>query len=994
MIPLKNLTIFKTILLTYFIVGISFIASAQNDEEEQTPQTVNVYKGTSAEKVKTKFNKPEIELKKSGLVSNVLKIINTSSNNLNFTVDVLLPAQWSTILDPNKIYSLAVHDTIVVPVLLVPSKVNTGSSEIIINTFLIDIDGEQIGDNSFLLKTKKKTKWDLEVKTANRFYFKNEEFDKKFEYSIVNKGNYKQDISVNHSIPRKDLYLSDTIDEQQHIIDKHSNISLDVGEEADFSYYASAIKVDERNKRKVSTNNYTPYENKYYKKYDLVINSSEDKKTSATMYKKNAKVSFIKLPNEINLQDYGYPSLPVTMDMYIQNILSDYPFMSVNFRGLKKINEDANLVYSTQLNFSKNYNDGNSNRNIPWNIAYFDDKKSIEFGQITSGISGVSTYGDGVRASYRFRRQSISAFYIGSGGLFNNPTNISYGGSHYFRLGNFFGLSTQLGRTENSTYKRKNTVVSLSPYIYLGRKLNLNANVSQSLNENEITTSKIKGYQYRATLSSRLIRNVNTTLNGMYRDNKFNAANVERLTATHKTYVKLNNKWSTYISNNYQKTITPTYRNTLNKTVQETFFNRLMISKKTKNGSIQTGAFYDYKNYLNTELENRGITIRNSSFNYEKNLLSSLIIRTGYSKNLLVPDSKDIFNFDFTSLLRYQIWNFTFKYNYGNQATNSINELAQNNIVPQYVRFSVQNQYVLKNNRFVLQTNANYSYRNVASNNTFGFYPELFYFSKTNWRYSLQMSYSYNTSDYSDILDNEFDGQFRPNYSGKTKNSNLTIGMSIRKDFGIPIPFAKKKTADVTFVAFQDINGNSIKDRDEDALDNIVITFGTEEVITNNRGVAKINKVPFNKYSLKVLALEDLKGWFPNISDSILVAPNEVQYIPYVKGVKLYGDVIMDRQKIAITDEKPIDLSRIKISATKDKSYSTLTDKNGHFEFYLPNGDYILTMDDSILSSSLRLSRNNIPVVLKNNQDGYYLSFYILEKRRKVIIRDFSKKKK
>jgi hypothetical protein len=32
--------------------------------------------------------------------------------------------------------------------------------------------------------------------------------------------------------------------------------------------------------------------------------------------------------------------------------------------------------------------------------------------------------------------------------------------------------------------------------------------------------------------------------------------------------------------------------------------------------------------------------------------------------------------------------------------------------------------------------------------------------------------------------------------------------------------------------------------------------------------------------------------------------------------------------------------------------------------------------------------------VLKNNEDGYYISFYIIEKRRKVIIRDFSKKKK
>lgn len=972
---------------------MSFSLSAQEDNKKTTPQQINVFKGTSAEKVKTRFNKTEIELKKSGLVSNVLKIVNTSTENINFTLDVLLPAEWSSIMDPTKIYNVAVKDTDIVPVLLVPSKMNTGSSEIIINAFLIDIDGEQIGDNSFLLRTKKKIKWDLEVKTANRFYFKNDEFDKKFEYSIINKGNYEQDIYVNHSIPRKDMYLSDTINYEQHIIEKHNSVSLDVGEAAQFSYYASAIKVDERNKRKVSTNTYTPYENKYFKKYDIVINSSEDKNTTSNIYKKNAKVSFIKLPNEINLQDYGYPSLPLTMDMYIQNILSDYPFMSLNFRGLKRLSQDASLVYSTQLNFSQNYNDGNSNRNVPWNIAYYDDHKSLEFGQISSGITGISTYGDGVRASYRFRRQSISAFYIGSGGLFNEPSNVSYGGTHYFNIKNILGLSTQVGRTENKTYKRNNNVLSLSPYIYLGRKLNLNMNVSHSINNNEVTSEQIKGFQYRGSINSRLFRKLNTSFNGLYRDKYFNAANIERITGSHRSYYSFNRAWSTNINNNYQKTINPSYNN-INNAIQETFFNRIMVSKKTKTGSIQVGGFYDYKKFNTTELKNRGVTIRNSSFNYEKNILTSIILRSGYTKDLIDPESKDIFNFDFTSLLRYQIWNFTFKYNYGNQATNSIKQIGQEFIVPQFVRISAQNQYVLKNNRFVLQTNASYSYRNIASNNSIGFYPELFYFSKTNWRYSLQMSYSFNSSDYSDFLDDQFDEQFRPNYSGKTQNSNLTIGMSIRKDFGIPIPFAKKRTADVQFVAFQDINGNSIKDRNEDALDNVVITFGTEEVITNVRGVAKINKVPFDKYSLKVLALEELNGWFPNISDSIIVAPNEVQFIPYVKGVKLYGDVIMDRQKIAITDEKPLDLSRIKISATKDKSYSTLTDKNGHFEFYLPNGDYILTMDDSILSSNLRLSRNNIPVVLKNNQDGYYLSFYILEKRRKVIIRDFSKKKK
>ena len=108
----------------------------------------------------------------------------------------------------------------------------------------------------------------------------------------------------------------------------------------------------------------------------------------------------------------------------------------------------------------------------------------------------------------------------------------------------------------------------------------------------------------------------------------------------------------------------------------------------------------------------------------------------------------------------------------------------------------------------------------------------------------------------------------------------------------------------------------------------------------------------------------------------------------------MYGDIIIDRQKIAVTDDKKLDLSRIKISAIKgDKIYNTLTNKNGRFEFYLPFGSYTITMDEVILNDRFRVTRNNLPVKLRNDQDGVYVSFYIIEKRRKVIFKDFTKKK-
>ncbi|MBL4605097.1 MAG: hypothetical protein JKY02_05400 [Flavobacteriaceae bacterium] len=259
----------------------------------------------------------------------------------------------------------------------------------------------------------------------------------------------------------------------------------------------------------------------------------------------------------------------------------------------------------------------------------------------------------------------------------------------------------------------------------------------------------------------------------------------------------------------------------------------------------------------------------------------------------------------------------------------------------------------------------------------------------------MSANYVYTTSDFSSVFD-VIDSQNPASQQniGPTTNSNLNLNFSLRKEFGIPIPFTKKIAATTTFVSFLDVNGNGIKDKDETNLQNVVVKLNRNEVITDYNGEATMRNLSLDKYKLEVLSLEDLRGWFSNTLDSIVINQDGINYLPFVRGIKVYGDVIVDRQKIAIADDKPLDLSRIKISAVKgDKIYNTLTNTNGRFEFYLPFGEYTITMDEGILNERFRVTRNNLPIRLRNEQDGVYISFYIVEKRRKVIFKDFSKKK-
>ena len=54
---------------------------------------------------------------------------------------------------------------------------------------------------------------------------------------------------------------------------------------------------------------------------------------------------------------------------------------------------------------------------------------------------------------------------------------------------------------------------------------------------------------------------------------------------------------------------------------------------------------------------------------------------------------------------------------------------------------------------------------------------------------------------------------------------------------------------------------------------------------------------------------------------------------------------------------------------------------------------YVISQPNSKTNSVCRVTSNNLPIKLRNKQDGVYVSFYIIEKRRKVIFKDFTKKK-
>ncbi len=964
-----------------------------------TPQinqdSTTALQGSENDKILTGFNYAEIELKQGEIISNVLKVYNNSNENIKFTLDVLSPGSWTQLTGNDSQYEVLVGDTLFIPIILVPTKLMNGNTEIIINTFIMGEDNQQIGNNFFTLKTKKSISWNVNFEPSNRFYFKNGETTKKFNYSIENTGNYKQDIFVSYKTLKGDIMLTDTND----IMLKEPNftLSLEPNEDTTLTYKTSIITDKERNYRKISINSYLPNTSLEYKKYSMYINSSEPKSIQEGAFKKGNKVDFIKLPNQAKVDNYSYPYLPLIVEATAQNLLDVNSFMSLNMRGFKQLNEKASLSYFAQLNYSRNYYTNNYLTNSPWYVGYFDDKKTIEVGQLSGNIIGITGYGKGVRATYSYlEKHKTGIFYVKSPGIFGPVRNESYGLFHTYRHNDYFNITGKFGRQTNYIGNKNINSFSLLPNFNIQRRHFFSFIGALTRREDDNINAQVApyvGYLVGGNYSSQFIdKKLKVNFGGRYNDKNFSTGAYKRLSFNHRSSYKLNSLWDVYLANRYQNVHTyNTYTNTLFYK-QELLTNNLVFSTKTDRGAYQPGVFYDYRDFLNSRLHMRGLSFRYSTFNFLHNFLGSAFFRAGYSLpvDVIEQDYKNYFTFQFSSLLRYRVWSFTTRYNYGAFSVSSLQTQLYRGVTPQWVRLSLQNQHQFKNKHLVLQSSVIYNYGNVYKNHSIGLFPELFYFTNSGWRFSLRGNYSFNSSNYGSVYTSDTLIVANLEEPERTTNQNFTLGATVRKEFGIPIPFVKKVSASVDFVSFYDINGNGEKDKDEPSIENVVIRMGAKEVITNNEGKAALKNIPVENYDFRVFALDELTGWFPDVKDSLFVVSNTTQYIPFVRGVKVYGDVVIDRQKIAVADtSKPFDLSRIKITATNGKTYNTLTDINGRFEFYMPNGEYIITMDENILGSKYTLTRNNIPLTLKNTQDGVYVSFYIIEKRKKVIIKEF-----
>lgn len=956
----------------------------QEPQEQLGQQTISQNK--SENKLTTRFVKSVVEFQKGELIANVFIVTNNLSEKQKFYIDFTIPTEWKVIAKNHKLFELEPGDSIIVPVHIIPREKFKGNTRFMFYAFLTDEKGKSLGMNYFYGLIKREIRWALTV-SENKYYIPNNTTSIPFSIGLINESTDEQDLFLTSNTVRKDIQIKDS----SNIKEIKFPLTFTLPAFADTQFYFTFNKYKEpRNFRLLDVEDYRPYSIGEAKKYKIHFNSLSPNPTENKKFRAGNSIEFIELSDNWEVNRYNSLTIPLIVDANIFNVLGDQPMMSVFLRGDMYLKDSSLLLYQTQITYFSNYFTTIPYENAVYSLSYFHKKFYVTFGYANSGLLGTYQNGKGIKGEYYIRRNHrFGAFYIASPELFKiMPKIYSYGLSHNFE-NKIIRTATIIGRNTNQQNKTTINAANTNIAIKAIKNHSFGIRLGGTYSVREDTAITKTGYMLGTYYSGSPFKNIwNIHLNGNYSSPNFGIFNYDRYTANMSNKVVIKKNYQLMLQNNFYR-----YKMMQSNILYTNYQlnNQLNFSKTIRSNLFYNPfLFYNVSRAINFDVHSRGLGLNVSNYQLENNTRYFFNIRSGYNRAI---DSlnKDFFFTQSAFFIQLRTLSFMLRYTLGNLNFSKQSFYVQNRKNPQTIGISSRYQYQFKNPSFIYQQLASYSY-NTLSGNQINFSPELLYFSKTGWRFRIFTEINFAKDNRNRLPDYYY---FMNNPENEIKepewNHHIYLGMGIRKEFGIPVPFVKPTHATITFKAYYDVNGNGKKESNEAVLENIVIRVHSWEVMTNEKGECQLVNVPLGYYPITAFSIFDLKGWFPNISDTININKTKVFDIPFTRGVKITGKVFIQRDPNSPSADFKLDVSRIKIVASNHKTYTALTDKNGYYELYLPAGKYTLSMDESILGNRLQLMQNHFELNIDDKFDNLFIPFYIVEKSRKIKVIRFDK---
>lgn len=936
------------------------------------------------------FNTSEIVLQnKEHFVSNTLRIVNNQPKEAKFSVELAFPQSWKIIGTPDRNYTLATGDSLMIPVRFIPSAVTGGNIATQIQALVLDENQLLLADANFQIRRKRVVKWTLSSDEGSRVYFPVGDTTVPFTLNINNESTEPIDIIVQKKQLGTRISIADTITTTS--AKRPREFMLEAEEDTSFVFNAS-LKEQDWGHRRIDLDNYQPATDDdelrntvFFRSY---LAGEKDQRFTG-----NQRMDVVRLSSDKTVNPYGSGVLPLTVDANFFNILGVQPVMNLDLRGSTILCDGALLNYQAQTNFyTYRYNNSSLN-DVFYRLGYSNRRTEIQLGNISGGYNLLPVSGRGISGSYLVTDHiRTGAYYVQNNYRSDEDHTKAYGAFARYQKNNWGTALLQVGRSTNEAAQRDMNYAAGSVGIRLIKNHQMGfgyavSNTNDRLNNRTYTGSSISANYSGVYLDKKLT----TNLRGTFYSSGYSYNGLPGYHADHRSVYRRNNNLGFGMQNSlsrYSQYIF-SYGNT-DRIDNSIFYNQLFVNIRMRNSGLTPSIIYNRSRLNNIELRFAGAGI--DYHNGQAYTRLGIYARGGYN---FLPDYdyvKPFFTFQFGMAVQHNTSSFTGRYYYGPQFISSLAAVTSYTKYPQSVFLSYQKQMRLPDPHFIAQFGASYSYFNQYSRHNLGIYPEIYYYTTNHWRFKLAAGYNLVVSKvYTSGTDYAPDPSMTSGPGKNAAQSSFFLNAGIRKDFGIPLPKKLRCSTmgTVTFTAFLDANGNKLFDKNESELSNIIIRVNTDEIITNAEGKATLRNYPGGTYQFMARSVYAMQEWYPLFDDSITIGLKDEVLIPFVKGVKVNGKIVIQKDRFS-TLQNDIDLSRLRVEAIDVDGvvHPCLTDKNGVYTIYLPPGTYQLRMDEGLLGNSLGLVKNNVTVVLENS-DSYNYNFYIVEKKRKLNIKKF-----
>ncbi|MGZ3871382.1 MAG: hypothetical protein ACXVJD_00615 [Mucilaginibacter sp.] len=192
-----------------------------------------------------------------------------------------------------------------------------------------------------------------------------------------------------------------------------------------------------------------------------------------------------------------------------------------------------------------------------------------------------------------------------------------------------------------------------------------------------------------------------------------------------------------------------------------------------------------------------------------------------------------------------------------------------------------------------------------------------------------------------------------------------------------------KNTMD--FLVFKDNNHNGVYDKGDSVSANNLVYINDIAFVTRADGTIRYKNVPFGNYRI---VIENNNGWYAPEQYIVFKKKLDLQ-IPLDRIGTVKGSIGISVKKFSY-DIRP-EKGGITIKATDEnnKVYTTKTNPDGRYIFYIPEGNYTISCDQQSIPSEVECTNNDRPVRVKFNSVNV-IDFDLSIKNKKLEIKKYT----